>query len=127
MPSLTRSLAPKTRSGRVRNVMPLNAPAPAVDLAAVLRKSRRVTSESDGIDHLLLRRELPVGLRDPGFGRVAVMDDHTVAENERVAGRNRQPPVLMPVAGKLLDAERIRRQQAVGAGVPVGGRTQVAR
>src|SRR5713101_9860786 len=104
MATRTRSLAPKTRSGRVRNVMPLKALALAVVLAAVLRKSRRVTSDSDGIGHSFLCRELPVCLGDLGLQRVSMMDKHAVAENERFTGRNHRPPVLTPVAGKVSDA-----------------------
>src|SRR5206468_12873056 len=117
-PTRTRSLAPNTRSGRVRNVMPLSAPAPVV-LAAVLRKSRRVTSDSDGIGHLLLRREPPVRFGDLRLRRISMMDQDAVAEHEHFSRGNRISAVLAPIARELSDAERIRRQKPVRARVPV--------
>src|SRR5256885_16011595 len=97
----TRSLAPKTRCGRARNVMLLKAPAPAVVLAAVLRKSRRVTSDSDGMCHLgkkepqggffslSLRGELPVRLGHSRLWRASVMDEHAVAQDQGASCWNR--------------------------------------
>src|SRR5712692_10114145 len=105
--------------------MPEYTPAAPVVLATVLRKSRRVSSDSDDICHLLLCSELPVRLGNPGLRRISGMDEHAVAEKERVSCRNGIPPVLTAVTGKRLEAEGIRRQQTVRAGVPVRGRSQV--
>src|SRR5712692_3692778 len=107
--------------------MPEYTPTAPVVLATVLRKSRRVSSDSDDICHLLPCSELPVRLGDPGLRRSSVMDEHAVAEDERSSCRNGMPPVLTAVTGKLFEAKRICRQQTVGAGVPVRGRPQVVR
>src|SRR5580692_9320189 len=90
-------------------------------------KSRRVSSDSDDICHLLFRSELPVRLGDTGLKRVPVMDEHTVAEDERASCRNEMPPILTAVTGELFEAERVRRQKTVCAGVPVRGSPQVMR
>src|SRR5438093_4390640 len=111
----TRSLAPKTRSGRARNVRPLNAPARAV----VFRKFRRVTLLRGGTAGLWLRGELPVRVGDVRLQRSAAMDEYAITQHERTSCRNRISPVLTPVAGELFEAERIRSQQAVRARVPV--------
>src|SRR5712692_7157659 len=55
------------------------------------------------------------------------MDEHAVAEDQRASCRNGIPAVLTAVTGKRLEAEGIRRQQTVRAGVPVRGRPQVMR
>src|ERR1700751_5582803 len=123
----TRSLAPNTRSGRGRNVRPLNAPPAPGGFAAVLRKSRRVTSDSDDIDHLLLCDEPLVGLGDAGLNRVSVMDEHAVTKDRRAARRNVVRPASTAVTGKRFDPEWIRGQETVGACVPVGRSAEVER
>src|SRR5712664_2435810 len=55
------------------------------------------------------------------------MNEHAVAEGQRLTGGNLVLPALLAVAGKLFDAERIRREQTVRAGVPIRGSAQVVR
>src|ERR1700730_12603995 len=80
-----------------------------------------------GFSLLFLGSELRVRLGDPGLRRIAVMDEHAVAEDERAARWNVIAPVPTAVTGKRLEAERIRRQQTVRAGVPVRGCPQIMR
>src|SRR5262245_27286223 len=127
MATRTRSLAPKMRSACGRNVTPPKAPAVAVVVAAVLRKSRRVTRLRDGIGRSLLGGEPAICPGDVRLQRVAVMDQHTVAQQELAASGNRVAPVATAIAGELFDAERIGGEQPVGARVPVGGRPRVLR
>ena len=55
------------------------------------------------------------------------MDQDTVTQDERLSRWNRVSPVLTTIAGELSEAERIRREQAVGPRVPVRGSPHVLR
>src|SRR5262249_27871423 len=119
MPTRTRSLAPKTRSGRVRNVSPVRAVVVAVILAAALRKSRRVPSDSDARPPLLSGGERVDRPATPGWGRISVMENHAEKKDERAPRRYHVLPVLPAVARKLFETERIRGEQTVRSRVPV--------
>src|SRR5207248_11219313 len=70
---------------------------------------------------LLPRRVLPVRVRNFSLSRVAVMDQHAIAERQRPAGGDGDAAVALGVVIEIVLAKGIHRKQAVCAGMPVSG------
>jgi hypothetical protein len=56
-----------------------------------------------------------------------MMNKDPITKHEHTAGGNSVTPILVPVVGKLSHPKRIRSQQAVVAGVPIGWMAKVLR
>ena len=68
---------------------------------------------------LFSSRILPVGLGDLGLRRVAVMEQNTVAQGERLAPGDRDAAVALGVLVEVMFPKRIDREKSIIARVPV--------
>src|SRR5689334_14975320 len=75
-------------------------------------------STSRARDLLLPGGVLMVCLGDAGLAVIAVMDHHAIAKDQRFAFRNGPASILVGVAGKIAQPERIGCEQTVAARVP---------
>src|SRR5579875_39952 len=67
-----------------------------------------------------LLRILPVGFRHMGLLIITVVNENAITEKQGFPGLDRCTAVLLWVAGKKADAERICREQPISPRVPVG-------
>src|SRR6516162_8557224 len=105
---------------------------PEVAFALTLRKSRRLTSDCLDIAPTFYLGILAFCVSAVSFCYsclpvVPVMNKDAMTKHEHTASGNSIAPVLVPVVSELSHSERIRGQQAVVAGVPIGWMAKVLR
>src|SRR5207253_7040300 len=92
---------------------------PAADWQSALPAAQKCCTQDQRLRaRSLLSRILLIGVADSSTRKRPVMNQHPIPKRYRLSLRNRPRSVLILIARKLPQPERIRRKQAIGARVP---------